>query len=94
MTGTPELLMQFGSGLFYPNATYLNTNYTPTPAEISAGFVKLYLTSTSVGGGCINKKDSTVIYFSSPLSVNVSAGTLTCLLEYPCFSSFQLICTG
>ena len=67
-----------GLGSYNPGNTYLNTNYTPTPGEISAGFVKLYLTSTSVGGGCINKKDSTVIYFSSPLSVSVSAGTLTC----------------
>jgi len=67
-----------GLGTFVPGNTYLNTNYTPHATELSAGFVKLYLTSTGSGGGCINKKDSTIIYFSSTPTVSINSGTLSC----------------
>lgn len=67
-----------GSGTYNPGNTYLNTNYTPSAAEIAAGFVKIYLTSTGAGGGCVNKIDSTIIYFSSTPSVSISSGSLAC----------------
>lgn len=67
-----------GAGTYNPGNTYMNLTYSPTPAEVAAGFVKLYLTSTSAGGGCVNQRDSTIIYFSSPLNVGITTGTLAC----------------
>lgn len=67
-----------GAGSYNPGNTFLNTNYIPTAGELAAGFVKLYLTSTGSGGGCVNKKDSTIIYFSSTPTVNISIGSLNC----------------
>ena len=67
-----------GNGTYSPGNNYLNTSYIPSPSEIAAGFVKLYLTSSGAGGGCINKKDSTYIYFSSTPSVSINSGALAC----------------
>lgn len=67
-----------GAGSYNPGNTFLNTNYTPSAGEIAAGFVKLYLTSSGAGGGCTNKKDSTIIYFSPTMTVGISSGTLAC----------------
>ncbi|MBL7896353.1 MAG: gliding motility-associated C-terminal domain-containing protein [Bacteroidia bacterium] len=67
-----------GTGSFNPGNTFLNTNYTASPAEIAAGFVKLYLTSSGSGGGCSNTKDSTIIYFSPSMTVGINSGTLAC----------------
>lgn len=67
-----------GSGTFNPGNNYLNISYTPSPAELAAGFVKLYLTSSGAGGGCVNKIDSTYIYYSSSPSVTITSPTLAC----------------
>ncbi|MDP2388062.1 MAG: gliding motility-associated C-terminal domain-containing protein [Bacteroidota bacterium] len=76
-----------GAGTYNPGNTYLTTSYTPTAAEIAAGFVKLYLTSTESGGGCVNKKDSTVIYFSPVMNLTIPAVSL------PCYNSTTTIST-
>jgi gliding motility-associated-like protein len=67
-----------GTGTFSPGNTFPNTNYTPSAAELSAGFVKLYFTSTGAGGGCINAKDSTIIYYSQTPTVTISGAGLAC----------------
>lgn len=67
-----------GAGGYNPGNTFLNTNYIPTSAEITAGFVKLYLTSSGAGGGCVNSKDSTYIYFSPTPTISISTGPLSC----------------
>jgi gliding motility-associated-like protein len=67
-----------GTGTFSPGNTFLNTNYTPSAAELSAGFVKLYFTSTGAGGGCVNAKDSTIIYYSKTPTVTISGAGLAC----------------
>lgn len=67
-----------GAGTFNPSNTSLLAAYTPTPAEISAGFVTLTLTSTGAGGGCANSSDQVTFYFSPALNVNPTAAPLTC----------------
>jgi gliding motility-associated-like protein len=67
-----------GAGTYNPSNTSLLAAYTPTPAEISAGFVTLTLTSTGAGGGCANSSDQVTFYFSPALNVNPTAAPLTC----------------
>jgi large repetitive protein len=50
-----------GNGIFSPGSTSLaNVYYSPTPAELNAGSVTLYLTSTG-NGGCPAHTDTIVI---------------------------------
>ena len=49
-----------GTGAFSPDDSSLTATYTPSAAEISAGMVKLKLTSIS-SGGCVPGKDSVII---------------------------------
>lgn len=51
-----------GSGTFLPDPDSLDVTYTPTPAEISAGSVMLYLTTTG-NQGCPAVTDSALITF-------------------------------
>jgi len=67
-----------GTGTFNPGNNFLNTNYSPSPSELSAGFVKLYLTTTNGVGGCGTKTDSTIIYYSPPLNVSIGPATIAC----------------
>ena len=67
-----------GAGTYTPGNNFLNTSYSPSPAELTAGFVKLYLTSTGAGGNCGNIKDSTKIYYSSPLNVTIPSASIAC----------------
>lgn len=46
-----------GSGTYTPNNTSLVTTYTPSAAEIAAGYAKLYLTSSN-NGNCKSETDS------------------------------------
>ncbi len=61
-----------GTGTFSPNNTVLNSLYTPTAAEITAGFVKLVLNSTN-NGNCNITRDTVLINFTN--APNVNAGT-------------------
>lgn len=67
-----------GTGTFSPNNTTLSASYTPSAAEIAAGFVDLTLTSTGAGGGCTNSPDVMRIYISSNINVVVIPPTLGC----------------
>jgi hypothetical protein len=49
-----------GTGTFAPNNNTLNTTYSPSPADISAGSVTLILTSTN-NGPCGSDNDTMVI---------------------------------
>ncbi|MBI4748124.1 MAG: hypothetical protein HY774_06515 [Acidobacteria bacterium] len=52
-----------GGGTFAPNATTLNAFYTPSPAEVIAGFVTLTLTTDDPTGGCAAVSDTVTINF-------------------------------
>lgn len=62
ITGASGGIWSGGAGTFSPNATSLNAVYTPTAAEIAAGFVNLTLTSTG-NGTCPAASDVVRIYF-------------------------------
>ena len=50
-----------GSGTFAPNTTTLNATYTPSPAEMTAGFVTLTLTTDDPVGLCPAVSDTVTI---------------------------------
>jgi gliding motility-associated-like protein len=50
-----------GAGIFNPNATTLNTVYTPTAAEVAAGTVALTLTTDDPAGVCPAGSDQVII---------------------------------
>ncbi|MEP7265656.1 MAG: T9SS type A sorting domain-containing protein, partial [Bacteroidota bacterium] len=54
-----------GSGAFTPNTTALNVTYTPSAADLTAGSVKIYLTTNDPdgAGACVAAKDSMIINF-------------------------------
>ncbi len=66
-----------GSGSFSPSNIQLSTNYIPSIADVFAGQVKLYLSSTN-NGNCLQAKDSTIIYFTTAPSVNAGADLNAC----------------
>jgi gliding motility-associated-like protein len=49
VTGASGGIWSGGSGTFGPNNTTLNATYSPSPAELAAGFVDLTLTTTGNG---------------------------------------------
>jgi len=65
-----------GAGTFAPNNTTLNATYTPSAAEISAGFVTLTLTSNNPAGApCVASTDQVTLTIKEIPSVNIT-GTL------------------
>ncbi|MFN8712825.1 MAG: gliding motility-associated C-terminal domain-containing protein [Bacteroidota bacterium] len=66
-----------GAGTFSPNATSLNTIYTPTPAEIAAGSLTLTLTSTG-NGSCSAVNDQVQITFAPAPVSNAGANQTVC----------------
>jgi gliding motility-associated-like protein len=66
-----------GSGNFNPSNIQLSTNYIPSTADVFAGQVKLYLSSTN-NGNCIQAKDSAIIYFTPSPSVNAGVDLFSC----------------
>ena len=66
-----------GLGTYNPSNTNLTGSYIPTPAEISAGSVKLILSSTS-NGNCKQVKDSLTVTFTSAPSVNAGPDLSIC----------------
>ncbi len=66
-----------GTGSFNPSNISLSTNYLPSAADVTAGQVKLYLSSTN-NGNCNAAKDSLTVFFTSPPSVNAGVNISTC----------------
>ncbi len=55
-----------GTGSFIPGNTDLNAEYIPTPAEISSGQLKLYLTSTGNGSNTAVTDSLSITFNSAP----------------------------
>jgi len=66
-----------GSGSFSPNNNSLNVTYSPTAAEVTAGSVKLFLTTTG-NGTCNAEKDSLTIAFTPTPIANAGADQTVC----------------
>ena len=66
-----------GLGSFSPSNTALNTNYTPSPAEISNGSMDLTLTSTG-NGNCLAVSDQVHITFTEAPIVNAGSDQVKC----------------
>lgn len=66
-----------GNGTFTPSRNSLNATYAPTAAEIASGSVSLVL-STSGTSGCPNAKDTVVIRFTPPISLDLPNDTVPC----------------
>ena len=67
-------------GLFTPNAQTLDAVYEPTAADLTAGFVKLYLTTTNIGS-CTPQQDSLTINFINGPSVTAGPDLIICTNE-------------
>jgi gliding motility-associated-like protein len=66
-----------GSGTYNPNSSVLNATYTPSSAEMTAGFITLYLTSTN-NGNCNQVIDTVLISLTNPPLVNIGADISVC----------------
>lgn len=66
-----------GNGTFSPDSSFLNSTYTPSAAEITAGFVNLYLNSSN-NGNCNLVKDTVVINFTNAPVVNAGIPITVC----------------
>ncbi|HRG00767.1 MAG TPA: gliding motility-associated C-terminal domain-containing protein, partial [Bacteroidia bacterium] len=66
-----------GNGTYNPSNTALTATYTPNASEIVAGTVTLVLNSTN-NGNCIQNRDTVVINFTNPASVNAGVDLYSC----------------
>jgi gliding motility-associated-like protein len=66
-----------GQGNYSASSATLNATYTPTPAEIAAGKVTHFLTTTG-NGPCPAKKDSTILTITPAPSINAGADQTIC----------------
>jgi gliding motility-associated-like protein len=66
-----------GGGTYSPNANALNTVYTPSPVEISAGSVTLTLTSTG-NGTCNPETDQMTITINALPTVSIATPSDIC----------------
>lgn len=67
-----------GGGAFSPSNTSLGATYTPSAAEITAGSVTLYLSSTG-NGSCLPVTDSILITITPAPVVNAGNDITTCV---------------
>jgi gliding motility-associated-like protein len=67
-----------GLGSFAPSNTALGAQYTPSAAEVTAGSVTLYLTTTG-NGTCLPEMDSVVITITPAPTVNAGASQTVCV---------------
>ncbi|MDG2330646.1 MAG: PKD domain-containing protein [Flavobacteriales bacterium] len=67
-----------GSGGAFGNVGDLITTYTPSPADLAADSVELYLTSAGSFFACPNDEDTLVIHFTDPPSVLAGASQVVC----------------
>ncbi len=66
-----------GTGAFSPSNSNLNANYTPSPADLTAGSVWIFLTTTG-NGVCAAVKDSLLVTFTPEITVNAGADKVLC----------------
>lgn len=66
-----------GTGIFSPNNSSLNCTYVPSVADTTAGFVWLYLESTS-NGNCNPVQDSIYVSISNAPKVDAGSNQLKC----------------
>jgi gliding motility-associated-like protein len=66
-----------GSGVFTPNNITLNTNYLPSPLDMTSGPIKLKLT-TPPSTSCKDVSDSVYIYFTTPAVVTAGPDLNSC----------------
>lgn len=66
-----------GTGIFSPDNLTLNATYSPSPSDISAGSVTLYLQSTG-NGLCTAAIDSMVVTFTGAPVVDAGTNILAC----------------
>lgn len=79
-----------GTGSYNPNATSLSTKYIPTPAEINAGKLTLFL--ETVGSSCANGRDTIVITFTPGPTIKAGADKNVC--ENNATTQLNAIITG
>lgn len=68
-----------GSGTFSPNTSTLNASYTPSAAEINAGFVSLTLATNDPIGACSAVSDNVILTITAAPIVNAGNNTSICL---------------
>jgi gliding motility-associated-like protein len=66
-----------GTGSFSPNATDLNATYVPGAADFVIGNIKLVLSTTN-NAGCPAGRDTLVVSYHVPPTVNAGADQLIC----------------
>jgi gliding motility-associated-like protein len=66
-----------GSGTWSPSSNVLSPVYAPTAAEVAAGTMNLYLTSTG-NGNCFAVKDTLVLVFTPAPTANAGADLSVC----------------
>ena len=66
-----------GSGTFTPNNNTLNATYTPSAAEVTAGSVVLYLTTTG-NGNCLAVTDSMTLTITPIPTANAGSNLTSC----------------
>jgi gliding motility-associated-like protein len=67
-----------GAGTYAPSNTAMNTNYTPTAAEIASGTVVLKLTTTG-NGTCLSVYDSIILTITPKPVVNAGSDQTVCV---------------
>jgi len=67
-----------GNGGAFDNSGNLNANYTPSPTDIAADSVALFLTSQGSFFSCPDDEDTVVIYFTEPPSMNAGPDITVC----------------
>jgi gliding motility-associated-like protein len=66
-----------GTGIFSPNNSSLNCTYIPSTADTTAGFIWLYLESTS-NGNCLPVQDSIYVSITNAPKVDAGPNQLKC----------------
>lgn len=69
-----------GNGSFSPDNLTLNCSYSPTPTDVAAGSITIYLQSTN-NGACTSVKDSVKVFFTPSPSVYAGGDILACTNE-------------
>ncbi|MBK9146810.1 MAG: gliding motility-associated C-terminal domain-containing protein [Flavobacteriales bacterium] len=77
VTGATGGAWSGGAGTFAPGANALNGVYAPSAAEINAGNLWLFLTSTG-NGGCSAVHDSVQVFFTPAPTANAGADAHVC----------------
>ena len=65
-----------GSGTFNPDRNTLNATYTPTTAEVNAGFVTLTLTTNDPAGSCLPASATTTININKAVVIATQPGNI------------------